>query len=81
MSYFVKHINDKEFIMRNHGLGPNGAKAISKPLQLNTEVEKIDLEGNQIEGVGCFYLCRALRDNNYVTELVSKLMKYISLLD
>ncbi|CAD5122035.1 DgyrCDS10488 [Dimorphilus gyrociliatus] len=70
VSYFVKHVHDKEFIMRNHGLGPNGAKAISKPLQLNTEVEKIDLEGNQIEGVGCFYLCKALRDNNYVTELI-----------
>ena len=35
-SYFLRHVRDREFVMRNHGLGPLGAKAISKPLEVRT---------------------------------------------
>lgn len=33
-SYFVRHIHDQKFIMKHHGLGPLGAKAIVKPLEV-----------------------------------------------
>lgn len=29
VSYFLRHIEDKEMILRHHGLGPKGAKAIA----------------------------------------------------
>ncbi|KAK2161696.1 hypothetical protein LSH36_111g02014 [Paralvinella palmiformis] len=77
VTFFQRHVMDREFVMRNHGLGPLGAKAISKPLELawlqfqgNTVIERLDLEGNDIEGEGCFYLCKVLRDNCYITKLV-----------
>lgn len=34
-SYFLNHIQEKEFSMKYHGLGPNGAKAIAWPLKVN----------------------------------------------
>ena len=34
-SYFIKHIEDKEVVMRFHGLGPIGAKALCKPLKVS----------------------------------------------
>ena len=34
ISYFQRHIQDTRFVMRHHGLGPLGAKAISKPLEV-----------------------------------------------
>ena len=32
VSFFKRHVHDNHFVMRNHGLGPLGAKAICKPL-------------------------------------------------
>ena len=40
-------------------------------LQINTTIEKIDLEGNRIGNSGCVYIARVLKDNLYVTDLVS----------
>lgn len=34
VSYFQKHVTDKTFEMKYHGLGPLGAKAIAKPLEV-----------------------------------------------
>ena len=39
--------------------------------QNNTRIETIDLEGNDIGPRGAKYLTRALRENVFVTELVS----------
>ena len=36
-SYFSRHVHDANFCMRNHGLGPLGAKAIAKPLEVSVE--------------------------------------------
>jgi len=38
---------------------------------VNTVTERIDLEGNYILGEGATYLTRVLKDNSYVSELVS----------
>ncbi len=35
VSYFKRHVNDRKFVMRSHGLGPLGAKAIAKPLMVS----------------------------------------------
>jgi hypothetical protein len=32
VSYFIRHMNDTELVMKHHGLGPQGAKAIAVPL-------------------------------------------------
>ena len=42
--------------------------------QINTTIEKMDLEGNYILGVGATCLAKVLKDNVYVTELVSFLL-------
>ena len=38
--------------------------------QINTHIERIDLEGNAIESDGAKYLGRMLRDNLYISEVV-----------
>ncbi|KAL4238099.1 Leucine rich repeat containing 74B [Mactra antiquata] len=69
ITYFLKHMQDSELIMKYHGLGPLGMKAMSDPLEINTTIEKMDLEGNYMLGIGATYLSRILKDNVYVTEL------------
>ena len=39
-------------------------------LQLNLVIEKIDLEGNNVESEGAICLANILKDNYTVTELV-----------
>lgn len=70
ITYFLKHMQDTELVMKYHGLGPLGVKAMSDPLEINTTIEKMDLEGNYILGIGAVYLSRVLKDNVYVTELI-----------
>ncbi|XP_060085740.1 leucine-rich repeat-containing protein 74B-like [Ylistrum balloti] len=69
VSYFLKHIEDKEFRMRFHGLGPLGAKAIAYPMKTNKKIEVLNLEGNWILGEGSEYLARMLVGNFCITEL------------
>jgi len=37
---------------------------------MNTTIEKMDLEGNYMLGIGAHYLAHVLKDNVYVTHLV-----------
>ncbi|XP_052273709.1 leucine-rich repeat-containing protein 74B-like [Dreissena polymorpha] len=69
ITYFLKHMQDKELVMKYHGLGPLGMKAMADPLEVNTSIEKMDLEGNYMLGIGAKYLANVLKDNVYVTEL------------
>ncbi|OWF38686.1 leucine-rich repeat-containing protein 74B-like [Mizuhopecten yessoensis] len=69
VTYFIKHIEDKEFRMRFHGLGPLGAKAIAYPMKSNKKIEVLNLEGNWILGEGSEYLARMLMGNFCITEL------------
>ncbi|XP_052766427.1 leucine-rich repeat-containing protein 74B-like [Mya arenaria] len=70
ITYFLKHMQDRELIMKYHGLGPLGVKAMSDPLETNTTIERMDLEGNYMLGVGATYLANVLKDNVYVTQLI-----------
>ena len=35
VSYFMRHITNRDFVMKNHGLGPLGAKAIAKAIEVS----------------------------------------------
>lgn len=70
VSCFVKNLQNKELKLRFHGLGPQGIKAISRPLETNTNVEILNLEGNGIDNQGAKCICRVLRENLFLTEVV-----------
>ncbi|KAL3874587.1 hypothetical protein ACJMK2_037575 [Sinanodonta woodiana] len=69
-TYFVKHIQDRELKMKFHGLGPQRMKAISVPLQTNTNIEILNLEGNAIDSDGAVCLTKVLRENFFITDLL-----------
>ncbi|XP_064622535.1 leucine-rich repeat-containing protein 74A-like, partial [Lineus longissimus] len=68
-SYFIRHMNDTTLVMKHHGLGAHGAKAIAVPLCTNTTVLSLDLEDNSLEAEGAHCIADMLRDNCYITEL------------
>ncbi|WAR18780.1 LR74A-like protein [Mya arenaria] len=69
-TYFIKHIQDRELKMKFHGLGPLRMKALSVPLQTNTNIEVLNLAGNAIDEPGAVCLTKVLRENFFITELV-----------
>lgn len=69
VSHFIRHITTNKIIMKHHGLGPLGAKAIAIPLVTNTTVLTLDLEDNWIEGDGAAYLADMLKENCYISDL------------
>ena len=44
-------------------------------VQDNITLEKLNLQGNWIEGDGGSAMARMLEDNDYITELVSKIIE------
>ncbi|KAL4238564.1 hypothetical protein ACF0H5_003271 [Mactra antiquata] len=69
VSYIKRHITDNEITMRFHGLGASAAKAIALVLRDNITLEKLNLQGNWIEGEGGVAMARMLEENDYITEL------------
>ncbi|KAL4238581.1 hypothetical protein ACF0H5_003288 [Mactra antiquata] len=69
-TYFIKHIQDRELKMKFHGLGPQRMRALAVPLQMNTNIEILNLEGNAIDEDGAICLTKVLRENFFITELV-----------
>ncbi|KAL5008650.1 hypothetical protein ScPMuIL_014231 [Solemya velum] len=69
ISYFVRHINDHAIVMRYHGLGPAAAKALALVLRENITLEKLNIQGNWIEGEGGRAMSRMLEENDYITEM------------
>ncbi|XP_060069058.1 leucine-rich repeat-containing protein 74B-like [Ylistrum balloti] len=69
ISYFVRHIMDQELVMRYHGLGPVAAKAMALVLRDNVTLEKLNLDGNWIEGPGGEAMARMLEENDYISEV------------
>ncbi|KAG4087761.1 hypothetical protein H8356DRAFT_1727909 [Neocallimastix lanati (nom. inval.)] len=67
ISYYADNMNNEELIMRNHGLGPKGAKAISESLN-KTQIKILDLSGNWIDSGGKF-LAQTICNNCFLTEL------------
>ncbi|XP_039253533.1 uncharacterized protein LOC120330708 isoform X1 [Styela clava] len=70
VSYFLRHMQDTELIMRHHGLGPAGGKAIAVSLVSNTRILKLDLSDNWLSGKGGAAIADMLEENCYITELI-----------
>ncbi|XP_069475220.1 leucine-rich repeat-containing protein 74B isoform X2 [Ambystoma mexicanum] len=69
ISYFLRHMKDAELIMMHHGLGPQGAKALSQSLVTNTCIVKLHLSDNSLEGEGAAAIAEMLKDNCYISEI------------
>lgn len=69
VSYFLRHIADTELVMKHHGLGPAGSKAISIALVTNTTICKLNLSDNWLSAEGGIAIADMLRENCYITDL------------
>ncbi|RXM93767.1 Leucine-rich repeat-containing protein 74B [Acipenser ruthenus] len=66
-SYFLRHMHDQELNLMHHGLGPQGAKALSVPLVTNTSVLNLNLSDNWLGGGGGVAIAEMLKENCYIT--------------
>ncbi|MGH0182647.1 UNVERIFIED_CONTAM: hypothetical protein FKN15_010235 [Acipenser sinensis] len=66
-SYFLRHMHDQELNLMHHGLGTQGAKALSVPLVTNTSVLNLNLSDNWLEGGGGVAIAEMLKENCYIT--------------
>ncbi|XP_076812047.1 uncharacterized protein LOC143458996 [Clavelina lepadiformis] len=69
VSYFLRHMQDTELIMRHHGLGGAGTKAIAVSLVSNTKILRLDLSDNWINPQGGVAIAEMLKENCYITDL------------
>ncbi|PVD26454.1 hypothetical protein C0Q70_14131 [Pomacea canaliculata] len=70
VSCFVKHLHDKDLVVRFRNLGPSEVKAMCDPLKANIQVQTLDLKGNWIQESGCHYVTKMMTDNISLSELV-----------
>lgn len=68
-SCFLRHMEDKEIEVKNHGLSLIETKLIAKALKSIITVEKVNLEGNRMAEEGSSYICRMLEENEYIQEM------------
>ncbi|KAM4049513.1 leucine-rich repeat-containing protein 74B isoform 1-T1 [Anomaloglossus baeobatrachus] len=69
VSFFIRHMGDSELIMRHHGLGAQGTKAIALSLVTNTSIVNLNLSDNSLEGEGGAAVADMLKENCYISEL------------
>ncbi|XP_077691211.1 leucine-rich repeat-containing protein 74B isoform X5 [Eretmochelys imbricata] len=67
ISYFLRHMKDSELIMKHHGLGTQGAKALSLSLMTNTSIVKLNLSDNWLDGEGAAAVAEMLKENCYIS--------------
>ncbi|OAF68961.1 Leucine-rich repeat-containing protein [Intoshia linei] len=63
ISIFIKRIMDKKMSMKYYGLSGKACVAMTKALEINNRIEKMDLQGNCIDIKGISQLSYTLRDN------------------
>ncbi|XP_043385507.1 leucine-rich repeat-containing protein 74B isoform X4 [Chelonia mydas] len=80
ISYFLRHMKDSELIMKHHGLGTQGAKALSLSLMTNTSIVKLNLSDNWLDGEGAAAVAEMLKENCYISgnEFDDHAAKYLS---
>ncbi|GFN83836.1 leucine-rich repeat-containing protein [Plakobranchus ocellatus] len=66
---FLKHMQEEQLVLRHSRLCVRALKALAAPLESNTSIETMDLQGNWLSAEGILHLCRVLRENVYVTQL------------
>ncbi|XP_013406253.1 leucine-rich repeat-containing protein 74B-like [Lingula anatina] len=69
VSYFMRHMHEPDMVMKHHGLGEAGAKAMAVPLVTNTSIVVLDLEDNSLGPPGAKCLADMLKENCYISEL------------
>lgn len=67
-SYFAARLQEPKLVMKYHGVGPKGARAIAQVLEYNKHIQHLDLESNCC-GSGGFYIASALRTNSTLVHL------------
>ena len=67
MSHLI--LENKAYGPKKHLMGPNGAKALSKALMVNTTLTTLELPGNSIGRNGAKALSKALKLNSSLTTL------------
>ncbi|KAK2188231.1 hypothetical protein NP493_139g02012 [Ridgeia piscesae] len=68
-SYYLRHINDKVLVMKHQALGPKGTKALTVPLQVNTRIHSLDLQGNCMGAEGVRHVAFMLEENTSLKRL------------
>ncbi|KAE8634397.1 hypothetical protein XENTR_v10002293 [Xenopus tropicalis] len=69
VSYFLRHLQDPELVMRHHGLGPQATKALAVTLVTNTRIVTLDLSDNWLGGEGAAAIAEMLKENCYISEI------------
>uniref|UniRef100_A0A8C5LNE5 Uncharacterized protein n=1 Tax=Leptobrachium leishanense TaxID=445787 RepID=A0A8C5LNE5_9ANUR len=69
VSYYLRHIQDSDLVMRHRGLGLPAVKALALSLVTNTSIVRLDLSDNWLEGEGAAAIADMLKENCYVSEL------------
>ncbi|XP_018116886.1 leucine-rich repeat-containing protein 74B isoform X1 [Xenopus laevis] len=69
VSYFLRHLQDPELVMRHHGLGPQATKALAVTLVTNTKIITLDLSDNSLGGEGATAIAEMLKENCYISEI------------
>lgn len=69
VSYFLRHMHDKQLDMRHHGLGSSGMRAVATAMVTNTSILTLDLSDNYLGSEGGLAMCDMLRENCFVTDL------------
>ncbi|XP_064618514.1 leucine-rich repeat-containing protein 74B-like [Lineus longissimus] len=66
---YLKNLTQCRLVLKNHPLGPKGAKAIAVALTTNLHIQNLDLEGNNIGPEGAEYIADMLKENLYITSV------------
>ncbi|XP_053313201.1 leucine-rich repeat-containing protein 74B-like [Spea bombifrons] len=69
VSYFLRHMQDSDLVMRHHGLGLQAVKALALSLVTNTSIVRLDLSDNWLEGDGAAAIADMLKENCYISEI------------
>ncbi|KAM4808664.1 leucine-rich repeat-containing protein 74B [Rhinophrynus dorsalis] len=69
VSYFLRHMQDSELVMRHHGLGSQATKALAVSLVTNTKIVSLNLSDNWLGGDGAAAIAEMLKENCYISEL------------
>lgn len=76
VNYIARHINDRDIVMKSHPLGPQGARALCIALVNNKYVKTLNLEDNDLSTEGAVCFAEMLKENESITEVVSKIDQF-----
>ena len=71
MTYFLDKMTsgDAELVVRNYGIGPTGAVAVTEALARNKSVKKLDLSLNNIQDKGAIAVSKLLEINTLINDV------------